>query len=156
MFAAVFAFFETVYPRRYTQLIERYSAERGLDASLVCGIVWAESKFSPAAQSEKGACGLMQLMPETARMCADAEGMAYKPESLFEPEYNIALGTYYLAYLTEKFDERLAVAAYNAGEGNVVKWQEMGLDESEYPFAETRNYVGRVYRAKRIYAAKGF
>jgi hypothetical protein len=102
-------------------LVERASEKRELDPDLINGVIWVESRFQPRAKSPAGARGLMQLMPATAAAMArkmDTRGRIY------DPEFNVSAGTLYLARLKKRFDgdETLALAAYNAGAGNVDKW----------------------------------
>jgi hypothetical protein len=112
----------------------------GLDPALVAAVVRAESAFDPRAVSHKGARGLMQLMPATARRF----GLA--AHEIHDPAKNLDAGTRYLAWLLERFagDVERALAAYNAGEGTVARYG--GVP----PFRETRNYL------RRIYATLGF
>lgn len=93
----------------------------------------------------------MQLMPETASYVCATYGVVYDGDKLFDSEYNISLGCKYLRYLKDRFTENYALAAYNAGEGNVRKWIRGG---GELRFRETREYVKRVYRAKKYYEIK--
>ena len=110
-----------------------------------------ESGYDNTAVSEKGAIGLMQIMPETASYVCALYGVEYDGDKLFDPEYNILLGCKYIRYLKERFTEEYALAAYNAGEGNVRKWVR---DGGELRFRETCEYVKRVLRAKRYYEIK--
>ena len=107
----------------------------GLDPALVAAVVRAESAFDPRAVSHKGARGLMQLMPATARRF----GLAV--EEIHDPVKNLEAGTRYLAWLLERFagDVERALAAYNAGEGTVARYG--GVP----PFRETRDYLRRIY-----------
>lgn len=139
------------YPLKYESIIELESKANSLDSSLVEAVIWTESKFKPNAVSKSGAVGLMQLMPKTAEWCAELLGIDYNYELLISPNYNIKLGTYYLNYLLNKFDTVNAIAAYNAGEGNVSKWISSSLKPSEYPIKETRDYIERVFDAKKKY-----
>ncbi len=113
-------------------LIERHALSRGLDPRLVRAVVQAESGYNRFAVSVKGAQGLMQLMPETARELAVA--------SPFDPAENLRGGTLYLRQMIERFDGRIewALAAYNAGPGAVERFG--GVP----PYRETRAYVARV------------
>lgn len=114
-------------------LIEKHSAQNGLDPNLVRAVITAESGGDPNSVSPKGAMGLMQLMPETAR--------GYGVQDPFDPEQNIAGGTRMLAEKLKQYDGdlALALAAYNAGSGNVRKYG--GVP----PFRETQNYIQRIF-----------
>lgn len=116
-----------------------------LNPHLVAAVVGAESAFQPRAVSHKGARGLMQLMPATGRRFGAA------PAELFEPAKNLAAGTRYLRWLLDRFEGNLllALAAYNAGEGQVDRYG--GVP----PFRETRRYVRRVYALLGVEAATG-
>lgn len=119
----------------YSELITRESSSLKLDPSLVHAVVYAESRYNPLAVSPKGAVGLMQLLPETAKR--------YQIEDLKRPEDNIRAGTRYLSDLLTLFDGNvsLALAAYNAGENAVIRH-----GNRIPPYAETRDYVPRVLR----------
>lgn len=141
------------YPVEYEREIRQAAKQNGLKSELVAAVVWTESGFDKNARSRRGAMGLMQLMPATAEWCAGEMGEEYGEEKLFDADFNIRLGAFYLKYLLDKFgDERLALAAYNAGEGNVKKWLDAGI--TEFPFKETANYVERVANAEYIYAVR--
>jgi len=117
---------------RWRPLIEAASARHGVDPGLVEAVIACESNFQPSVVSRAGACGLMQLMPGTARQ--------YGLEDPFDPAGNVEAGTRHLAGLLESFggDQRLAIAAYNAGEGAVRRSGGMP------PYAETIRYVQKV------------
>ena len=138
----------------YAAQIKNYSAAHDLSPALVAALIKAESGFDKNAKSDKGAVGLMQLMPETAEFIADKVGYKGKID-LKSPDCNICLGTEYLAYLSEKFEnETTLLCAYNAGEGRVGLWlcdekySSDGVTLCFIPFAETRKYVERVNRYK--------
>ena len=116
----------------YAAEIRAAAARFGVDEALVRAIVHAESAFNPNAVSHKGAQGLMQLIPATADR--------FDVSDPFDPAQNIAGGVQYLAWLLDRFDDNitLAAAGYNAGEGNVDRYG--GVP----PFDETQRYVGRV------------
>lgn len=109
-----------------------------------------ESKFDEHARSSTGAIGLMQLQPETARGIAlRTGGSKFTVADLDNPEINVRYGAWYLRNLLTKYgDERLALAAYNAGQANVDRWRAEGKG---IQFAETRHYVDRVEKLKAIY-----
>jgi soluble lytic murein transglycosylase-like protein len=107
------------------------SQAHGVDPLLVSALIQVESGYRPRARSPKGAMGLMQLMPSTARL--------YKVRNPFDPKANIEAGIKHLKTLIERFDDvELVLAAYNAGEGAVKKFN--GIP----PYRETRNYVSRI------------
>jgi len=116
----------------YDPIIERASNRHGVDARLVKAVIQVESGFQPRARSHKGAMGLMQLMPQTARQ--------YKARNLYDPASNIEAGTRHLKNLLGEFEQSLplALAAYNAGEAAVRRFD--GIP----PYAETRTYVARI------------
>jgi len=140
------------YPLDYAQYIRVHAREHGLDPALVAAVIYAESKFHPDAQSSSGAIGLMQLTPSTAHGIAiRTGGNAFRTSDLYDPEINIRYGAWYLHDLFAKYHrERLVLAAYNAGQGNVDRWLAHG-DPIE--FSETRAYVARVEHLKRVYAS---
>lgn len=112
-------------------LVELAAAENNLPTSLIYGVIWVESRFNPEAESPVGAMGLMQLMPRTATYLAECIGWEGRVDA-YDPEFNIAAGAYYVARLIKQFggDVDLALAAYNAGPGNVSKWMKnTGLPE---------------------------
>ena len=117
---------------RYDASINEHSSRMGVSADLVRAVIQVESAFNPSAVSIKGAMGLMQLMPATAR-----ELGVTNP---FEPDQNIRGGVTYLKRLLNRYDHKveLALAAYNAGMGNVEKYGDVP------PFKETRNYVKKI------------
>jgi soluble lytic murein transglycosylase-like protein len=124
-----------VNPGVFNPIIERASAEHGVDARLVRAVIQVESGYRPRARSRKGAMGLMQLMPETARLYSVAD-----PN---DPATNIDAGTRHLRTLLDRFDLAHALAAYNAGAGAVERFR--GIP----PFPETRSYVARVLKLVR-------
>ena len=109
-----------------------------------------ESKFDANARSSAGAIGLMQLQPATAKGIAKyTGGSKFVVSDLENPEINVRYGAWYLHHLMLKYhDERLALAAYNAGQQNVDRW--LAAHEG-VQFAETRAYVNRVERLENIY-----
>lgn len=109
-----------------------------------------ESKFDATARSSAGAVGLMQLQPATAKGIAKyTGGSKFVLSDLDNPEINVRYGAWYLHHLMQKYgDERLALAAYNAGQENVDRWR---AAHEGIQFAETRAYVDRVERLKDIY-----
>ncbi len=135
-----------VFPNKYANEINTAADEFGLNRALVRSVVWAESKFNAKATSEKGAAGLMQIMPDTFDDCANALRM--KNADIYDRNDNLRCGCYYLSLLIDKFDgdERAAIMAFNAGEVNARKF----LSGSEV-FPETAKYVKSVVAARRVY-----
>lgn len=126
----------------FDDIVNGIATEHNIEPALIFAVINAESGFDKTAVSPVGAKGLMQLMPRTAEFMADKLGLGFSEDRLFEPEFNITLGTAYLARLLNRFDLDDAIAAYNAGEGNVANW--LANDLTQIPFRETRNYVRRV------------
>lgn len=147
------------YRTEYSEYVEVYSKEKDIDPLLVYAIIKAESNFDKDAKSNKGACGLMQLMDETAKEVAQNTVIEYESGlTLYNPEKNIALGIAYFKDLQSHFkNDGLALAAYNAGIGNVDKWikqgiiKEDGSDLENIPYKETNMYVRKILKDYRIY-----
>ncbi|MBC7765731.1 MAG: lytic transglycosylase domain-containing protein [Hyphomonadaceae bacterium] len=149
-----------MYPLPYQQIIVFQAAKYQLDPLFVAAMIREESRFEPTAQSRKSAKGLMQLTDETAKEVAQKIGIQdFTHDMLYEPEINIALGCYYIASLLDTYnhDIKLALAAYNAGGGNVKKWlkdprySKDGKTLTDIPFQETKNYVQRVQNSRQWY-----
>ena len=138
------------YPLAYESIVRGHAQSYGLDAGLVAAVIYQESKFQTDAKSDSGAVGLMQLRPETAQGIAlRTGGNAFEVDDLYDPEINVRYGCWYLRHLLRKYgDERLALAAYNAGQANVDEWRREGKGIA---FAETRHYVARVEELERVY-----
>ena len=139
------------YPLNYAQYIRVHASEHRLDPALMAAVIYQESKFHPDAKSSSGAIGLMQLTPSTAHGIAlRTGGDAFRTSDLYDPEINIRYGAWYLKNLFAKYhSERLVLAAYNAGQGNVDRWL---AHHEQIQFAETRAYVARVEHLKHVYA----
>lgn len=118
----------------FSELINTYSQKYGVDPKLVTSIIKAESNFNPNAVSKAGASGLMQLMPETAKMLGIT--------NIFEPKENIEGGIRYFKGLLDEFNQNLplSLAAYNAGPDVVKKTNDIP------PIDETKNYVEKVLK----------
>jgi soluble lytic murein transglycosylase len=127
-----------------------HAHENRLDPALLAAVIESESKFNPNARSSAGAVGLMQLTPSTAKgIAVYTGGTRFRVSDLTDPDINVRYGAWYLRHLLDKYgDERLALAAYNAGQENVDRWQ---AKHEGIQFAETRDYVARVERLKKIY-----
>jgi soluble lytic murein transglycosylase-like protein len=123
-------------------MIHEVASQYDVDPSLIKAIIWAESSFNPSAVSKRGAVGLMQLMPATARSL----GM----KNIRDPESNIYCGVRYFKQLMVQFngDPKLALAAYNAGSDKVVQYN--GIP----PFEDTRYYIKKVFRYYHRYKGR--
>lgn len=152
------------YKRDYSNYVEKYSNEYGIDQNLVYAVIKAESNFKNDAKSNKEAIGLMQIMTETAKDICKMTNLKVIDdkelnEKLYNPEINIQLGTYYLSYLVKKYNNvELAITAYNAGIGTVDNWIYTGVLKSDgsnienIPYKETNNYVRKILRDYKIYS----
>ena len=145
-----------LYPMEYSEYVEDASKKYNIEENLIYAIIKNESNFENTSSSHKGAQGLMQLMEETAIDSANKIGISNI--DLTDPKTNIEIGTYFYAYLFDKYkDEGLALAAYNAGAGNVDKWIDSGQLESDgsnienIPYKETNMYVRKVLQTVKIY-----
>lgn len=153
-----------IFPLKYADSIEKYSGEYGLDKYIVAGVIYSESGFDNTAHSGL-ARGLMQMTDKTADWVSEKLGIEYDYDMAENPEINIKMGCYYLSCLIEKYRNReTALAAYNAGMGNVSKWLEDprysadGKTLSDIPYSETKKYVKRVkiftYIYRKLYSKK--
>lgn len=147
-----------IYPKKYSEYVEKYSDEYDVDSLLIYAIIKAESNFKPDVISKSNAVGLMQLMDATAKDMANKLGMEYKEEDLKNPEINIKLGVKYFSTLYDKYKNiPISLTAYNAGSGNVNKWisediiSSDGSNVENIPFRETNNYVRKILRDYEIY-----
>lgn len=149
-----------LYPYDYQDTINFYADRYEVDRNLVASVILAESKFRQDATSVHGARGLMQIMPETGSWIAtQIEDDSFSVDKLYNVNMNIKYGTWYLSELQTEFEgnEVLALAAYNAGRGNVYEWMEKYhwdinfKDYTKIPFPETREYVKRVLENKKHY-----
>ncbi len=149
-----------LYPHAYADVVKREAAKHSLDPMMVYALMRQESVFYSHAVSPASACGLMQLLPSTAkRMNVSNTERVENCEDLFNPETNIRLGVAYLALLAKLFEDDpvLMLAGYNAGEKAAGRWRERNgkLDQDEFieqiSYRETRNYVKKVMRNMRNY-----
>ena len=122
-----------IYKTSYSNYVEKYAEEYNVDPLLIYSIIKAESNFDAGAVSNKGACGLMQIMDNTAKEVAQNNVMEYESGvTLYNAEKNIKIGVVYFAGLIKEFgNERVALAAYNAGSGNVTTWIKNGIIKSD-------------------------
>lgn len=144
-----------VFPRDYKDLVEIYSKEYNINTSLIYAVISTESSFRKNAESDAGAKGLMQITGDTGVFIAKKlEINDYFEDDLFDPDLNIKMGTYYLKYLEELFDDKDKIlSAYNAGPNRVKIWVSEGIFENELPipYGETRRYVKKVKLREKIY-----
>lgn len=143
------------YPLAYWDGIQKTAKDTGLDPYLVLGIIRQESLFDPKVVSPASAYGLMQLLPSTAGRTAAQLGLPPPPrEKLFEPDLNLTLGMYHFKELLQLYSNNpiKAIAAYNAGQDAVARWEKQIItdDPEEFieriPYSETRLYVKLVLR----------
>jgi soluble lytic murein transglycosylase len=153
---------ELTLPLRHEDIIVQQAREKKVPADLIAGVIYAESRFSDQT-SHAGARGLMQITPDTAETIATSTGgVNFRQEDLADPQVNISYGTWYLRNLLDRYGENvvLALAAYNAGQGNVDGWISEARAKGEpltieaIPFAETRGYVHSVLEARADYREK--
>jgi soluble lytic murein transglycosylase len=149
----------TGYPLQHADVIRQQAAVKQVPAELIAGVIYAETKFD-ARRSPAGAEGLMQLLPSTADFIARKSGAtSFTHADLSDPEVNIRYGSWYLRYLLQRYggNEAEAVAAYNAGMGNVDRWIASAgangrpFSVSDITFPETRAYTDKVLSAAREY-----
>ncbi len=152
--------YKLAYPRYWVNELNIAGQKLSIDPFLIIALIREESYFNSEAVSSSNAIGLMQLMPATANyMLSKLDENISQIDDLKNPRTNLYIGCNYLKYLKERFNDNALymVAAYNGGEGSVNKWSKK-LDTSDYdefieniPFAETRNYVKKVFRSYHIY-----
>ena len=147
------------FPRDYALFVEEYCEKYDIDVNLAYAVIHTESGFDSAAVSPLGACGLMQIMPETIEWLGSKDQEASERfDDVFDPETNIRYGVFFLSLIKESFgNERLLLAAYHAGMGRVSSWlndvalSSDGKSLHTIPFSDTEHYVKKVERTKRIY-----
>jgi len=150
---------ELTLPLRHDDIIRQQARQKNLDPALIAAVIYEESRFRDQT-SHAGARGLMQITPETADAIAKhSGGVRFKQEDLADPQVNISYGAYYLRLLIDHYggNQTLAVAAYNAGSGNVDRWvaaaggAEQFSTAEHIPFPETRAYVENVMQRRKDY-----
>lgn len=150
-------FLKAFYPKKFSEYVEKASADYNLDEELIYAVIRTESGFDPDAESIAGAKGLMQLMPESFEWVQKLRKETLDENQLFDPAINIDYGCYLLKYFLDYYKtEQCAIAAYNAG-FVVSDW----LKNDEYskdgrtlyyiPYKETSDYVDKVENARNMY-----
>jgi soluble lytic murein transglycosylase len=138
------------HPFRYQQIVLGHARNYRLDPALLAAVIYQESKFDADARSDRGAIGLMQLLPDTAKGIAERTGGSkFRVSDLYDPELNVRYGAWYLRHLLDKYgSERTALAAYNAGQHTVDAWRARGIP---IQFDETKEFVDHVESLKATY-----
>ncbi|MGI5959308.1 MAG: lytic transglycosylase domain-containing protein [Massiliimalia sp.] len=159
---------KAMYPKKYSELVEKYAEQYGVDENFVYAVIKTESGFEPNARSENDAKGLMQITEDTFHWIGtklDSEiSSQYTHDDMFQPEVNIMYGTFLLSYLEQEFgDDRVVLSAYHAGRGAANQWladenySSDGKTLDEIPYSDTNHYVNKVMknyeRYNRIYGA---
>ncbi len=147
---------ELTLPLRHEDIIRQQAAEKGVPADLIAAVIFEESKFEDQTSSA-GARGLMQITPDTADTIENLSGgETFVYDDLADPDLNIRYGTFYLAYLLDKYrgDVVATLAAYNAGEGNADAWGGAGMKIDDIKFPETYDYVKDVIARRADYRNK--
>ncbi len=140
-----------MFPTKYGKEIEYYCTMFGVEEELVKAIIKTESGFNKNKVSNKGAVGLMQIIPSTAEFISN-EFFGGETFDLTLPETNVKYGVKYLSYLKTKFkDEKAVVASYNAGEGVVKSWLDDDGELQKTDYKETENYLKKVFTYRKIY-----
>lgn len=163
----VFLFFNSawltlIYPIYYKEEIRLHARNNDLDPFMVAAIIKVETNYKTGAESRKGALGIMQIMPDTAKWVMEKAKLDHVPLDQVKEETgtNIRIGTWYLKSLSEQFDGNMVavIAAYNAGPTNVKNWIKSGRWDGrletvkDIPFGETRHYVQRVSHYYKQYS----
>lgn len=149
---------QTLYPKKYSELVEKVATELQVEPILLYALIETESGFNKDAISDAGAMGLTQITPETFQWLQTKTKTSYGDEALFEPEISIYFGGFFLKLLIEEFENvDVAFAAYHAGRGQVNEW----LSDPRYspdgealekiPFKDTANYVEKINKNIKKY-----
>lgn len=147
------AYNEVTLPLRHEDIIRQQSREKGVDASLIAGVIYAESRFRDQT-SHADARGLMQITPDTAKHIERRSGgTQFVLEDLSDPDLNIRYGTFYLRELLDRYggNEVAALAAYNAGPTQADQWGGRAMRVEGITWPETRSYVEQVLEKRSEY-----
>jgi soluble lytic murein transglycosylase len=152
-------FWRLAFPLPYRTALDRFTAQYNVDPYLMAALIRQESEFDPQAVSVTGARGLTQIQPTTGRDLAGRIRVTYTAAKLFQPDYNLQLGTFYFDWLTKQLggDVEAVLASYNAGMSRAKQWQKWGTfrEPAEFietiPLTQTRDYVQAVHRNATAY-----
>jgi soluble lytic murein transglycosylase len=150
---------EVTLPLRHEDIIRQQAEEKNLDPALIAAVIYAESRFRERQESDAGARGLMQVTPATAIAIArQSGGVTFNVDDLDDPQINISYGCYHVRALLDQYNGNViaALAAYNAGSGNVDRWGGPELQIEDIPtgpgqFGETHAYVETVLTKREEY-----
>ncbi len=149
---------QTLYPKKYSDLIEKVSFELEIEPILLYAMIETESGFDKNAVSDAGAMGLTQITPETFQWLQTKTKTSYVEEDLFEPEISIYFGAFFIKLLLDEFESvEVAFAAYHAGRGQVNEWlldprySPDGETLETIPFRDTDNYVKKINKNIKKY-----
>lgn len=153
-------YIRSTHPMKYTEYVEKYAEENGVDKYLIYAIIKTESGYDSDAVSNVGARGLMQIMEDTFEWIkfrlGDEETLGF--DSMYDPETNIRYGCYLIGYLLRYYGiQDVAVCAYHAGVGNVDKWLENeeysadGISLDKVPTSDTGHYLDKINNAINNY-----
>ncbi len=152
-------FWRLAFPLPYRASLERFTAQYNIDPFLMAALIRQESEFDPQAVSVTGARGLSQIQPTTGREQAQKLKLVFTPAKLFQPDFNLQLGTFYFDWLSKQLngDLEAVLASYNAGMSRAKQWQKWGdfREPAEFietiPITQTRDYVQAVRRNATAY-----
>lgn len=150
---------ETYYPLKYQRAIEKYTEEYDLPPALLYAVIHTESSFDPEAESDVGAIGLTQIMPETFEWLQKKLKEEHPEEALYDPEISIKYGAYFYKILLDKYDGdvKTAAAAYHSGTGQVAKWlsdpqySANGKTLDKIPGKNANHYASKILKAMEAY-----
>ena len=157
---ALYRWYERIsYRTEYSELVETYSQEYGIDKNFVYAVIRTESNFDPNAVSDAGAIGLMQMIEDSFDWVSEKLGETeLEFEDLFQPEHSIRFGCYLLSFLYQRYGNyELTAAAYHSGMGEVDGWLASGAvnraspDITSFSGSNIRNYVYKVMKAFEKY-----
>ena len=154
VFAGAFYGAHQLYPKKYSEFVEKYCAEYEVPTELAYAVIKCESGFNPDAESEIGAKGLMQITPETFDwICTKIDSNGIEMTDINDPETNIRAGIYLLNLNLKDFDSiEFALAAYHAGRTVTQSWVDEGIKPEDIPYSDTNAYIKRVMITLKIYS----